>query len=104
MIHGKVQDGAILPLDPIPADWDGQDVIIEAAVDKLADEEAEIERWYAELQALGPAQHEPGERDAVQKAMAEADREAKEYVRRTWARFDDTLPAGYESPERGTER
>jgi len=102
MIHGVVHDGAILALDPIPADWDGRSVVIEAAANVPNDERAEIEKWYGELEALGPAQYEPGEREAIEKVMAEADREAKEYVKRSWARFDDVLSAGHEPPERGT--
>jgi len=101
MIHGVVQDGAILPLDPIPAEWDGRQVIIEAAGDLPPEERAEIERWYAEMEALGPALYEPGERATIERILTEADREAKEAVRRSWARFDDIIPAGYEPPERG---
>jgi hypothetical protein len=96
MIHGKVQNGTILPLDPIPSDWaEGREVLIEAAEDAVVDEHAEIMRWYANLEALGGAQYEPGERESVGKFMADADREAKEYVRRSWDQFDDGLPAGH---------
>lgn len=101
MIHGVVQDGAILPLDPIPAEWDGRQVVIEATGDVPSNERAEIESWYADLEALGPALYESGERATIEKIMAEADREAKESVKRSWARFDDIIPAGHEPPERG---
>lgn len=105
MIHGVVQDGTILPLDPIPPEWgDGRPLVIEAAGAVSVDERLEIDRRYAELEALGPAQYEPGEREAIEKVMADADREAKEYVRRSWAHFDDALPAGHEPPQRGPER
>lgn len=102
MINGVVQDGAIVPLDPIPEDWvDGLRVLIEAATDVDADEQAEIERWFADLSALGPARYEPGEREAIERLMEDADREAKESMGRSWARFHDALPAGHEPPQRG---
>jgi hypothetical protein len=104
VIHGVIQAGTIVPLDPIPADWDGRQVVIEPAAVTAREECAEIERWYAELAALGPAQYEPGEREAVERLLSEADREAKEYVRRSWARFDAAVPAGHQSPERGDQR
>lgn len=89
MIHGVIQDGTILPLDPIPPEWgDGRQVVIEAAGEDSLDERAKIEKWYADLEALGPAQYEPGEREVIDKIMADADREAKEYVRRSWAHFE----------------
>jgi hypothetical protein len=105
MIHGIVQAGTILPLEPIPPDWDdGQRVVIELTADVSGDERARIEQWYADLEALGPAQYEPGEREAIEKFMADADREAKEFMRRSWARFDDALPARHQSPKRPAER
>jgi hypothetical protein len=98
VIHGVIKDGEIVPLDPIPEDWsDGRQVVIEAAGAPATDERAEIDRWHADLAALGPAQYEPGEREAIDQLMADADREAKESMKRSWARFDDALPPGHES-------
>lgn len=104
MIHGVVQEGVIQPLEPIPAEWDGRAVTIEAAPEATIDDRAEIERWYAALETLGPAQYASGEREAVDKALAEADREAKDYVRRTWARFDGIVSSVHESSQRRVER
>jgi hypothetical protein len=70
MIHGVIQQGVIQPLEPIPADWDGQEVTIEAAPGANGDDRAEIERWHAELEKLGPAQYEPGEREAFEAVLA----------------------------------
>ena len=103
-IHGMVQDGLIVPLDPIPVDWaDGRRVRIQADGETTVDDRAEIERWYAALTALGPAQYEPGEREVIERHMLEADRNAKESMKRSWARFDGALPSRHEPPERGAE-
>ena len=91
MIHGVVQEGTILALEPVPADWNGREVTIEAAAETLGEDRAAIERWYAEMEALGPAQYEAGEREAIERVMAEADGEAKEQMKRTWACFDDVV-------------
>jgi hypothetical protein len=99
MIHGVIQDGTIQPLEPIPPEWgDGRRVVIESEGGAPADERDAIERWFAELEALGPARYEPGEREQIERLMADADREAKEYVKRSWAGFDDTVPARHQSP------
>ena len=104
MIHGVIQDGTILPLDPIPQEWgEGLEVVIEAAPGGATDERARIEQWFAALEALGPAQYEPGEREAIDRFMSDADHDAKESMRRSWARFDDALPPGHKSPERGDQ-
>lgn len=105
MIHGVVQHGGILPLDPLPAEWgDGRHVVIEDAGEVAPDERAEIEQWYADIETLGPAQYGPGERAALDNMLSEADREAKDSVRRSWVRFDDALPARHQPPQRGDQR
>jgi hypothetical protein len=79
-------------------------VVIEPADDLPSDEREQIERWYAELEALGAAIYEPGEREAIEAMMADADRVAKEQVKRSWARFDDVVPPRHQSSERGAQR
>jgi hypothetical protein len=80
MIRGVVQDGLIRPLDPLPPDWaEGCMVIVEEAEPSTSDD---LEEWYQELQRLGPAQYDPGERDQIRAIWAEADAQAKEFVRR----------------------
>lgn len=102
MIHGVIQDGKILPLDPLPQEWiEGLEVVIEAAPGTAGDERIQIEEWFAAFEALGPAQYEPGEREAIDRFMSEADHDAKDSMRKSWARFDDALPPGHKSPERG---
>jgi antitoxin (DNA-binding transcriptional repressor) of toxin-antitoxin stability system len=59
--------------------FDGREVIVEEADCILTDE---LDEWYRELQALGPAQYDPGEREQVQLLLDEADLQAKTLVRR----------------------
>jgi hypothetical protein len=59
--------------------FDGRDVIVEDA-DRVSTDE--LDEWYRELQALGPAQYDPGEREQVQLLLDEADLQAKTLVRR----------------------
>ena len=42
----------------------------------------DLDAWYRELQSLGPAVYEPGERERVQAILDEADEQAKALVRR----------------------
>jgi hypothetical protein len=44
--------------------------------------EQDLDGWYRELQALGSAVYEPGERERVQELLEEADIQAKGMVRR----------------------
>lgn len=79
MIRAIVQNGLIRPLDPIPPDWvEGHEVVVD--VSDLAST-LDVDAWYAELQKLGPAMYEPGEREQVQAILREADETAKDLVR-----------------------
>jgi hypothetical protein len=80
MIRAVVQNGLIRPLDPLPAAWvEGHPVIVE---DTDAPPVEDLDAWYRELQALGPAVYEPGEWERVQAILIEADEHAKALVRR----------------------
>jgi antitoxin (DNA-binding transcriptional repressor) of toxin-antitoxin stability system len=65
--------------DVVVESFDGREVIDENA-DRVSTEE--LDEWYRELQALGPAQYEPGEWEQVQLLLDEADQQAKSLVRR----------------------
>ncbi len=96
--------GTILPLEPIPQEWsEGLEVVIEAAPRVATDERARIEQWFAALEALGAAQYEPGEREAIERFMAEADHDAKESMRRSWGRFNDVVSPGHKLSQRGDQ-
>jgi len=83
MIRAIVDRGRILPLDPLPADWsEGRELVVSEAGPEPPDDPEEIDRQFEELRALGAARYEPGEYEAVEALMAEADAQAKAYVRR----------------------
>jgi predicted DNA-binding antitoxin AbrB/MazE fold protein len=80
MIRAVVQDGLLRPLDPLPLDWaEGHIVVVEDAESAISDD---LDEWYEELNRLGPAQYAPGEREQIRAILAEADAQAKEFVRR----------------------
>ncbi len=79
------RDGLIYPSEPIPPDWaNGQPVHVEPALSNgdPSDDPAAIDAWFAEFQRVGPVRFEPGERERFQATLDEADRVAKEFVRR----------------------
>ena len=85
MIRAIVQNGLLRPLDPLPLNWaEGRIVIVEDAESAISDD---LDEWYEELNRLGPAQYEPGEREQIQAILAEADPQAKE-IRSAAARWD----------------
>jgi len=85
MIRAVVQNGLIRPLDPMPVDWiEGRVVLVEDAESDTTDD---LATWYEELQLLGPAQYDPGERSQIRATLAEADAQAKELVRREMESF-----------------
>jgi hypothetical protein len=80
MIRAVVQDGLIHPLGRLPIDWaEGRMVLVQDAESPTSDD---LDTWYQELQRLGPAQYDPGERDEIQAILATADAQAKELFRR----------------------
>jgi hypothetical protein len=85
MIRAVVQNGLIRPLDPMPVEWiEGRVVLVEDAESDTTDD---LATWYEELQLLGPAQYDPGEREQIRATLAEADAQAKELVRREMESF-----------------
>lgn len=84
MIRAVIQNGQIHPIDHLPAGWtDRREVIVEEADAPTC---GNLEVWYRELQELGPARYEPGERERVQATQAEADEQAKAMVCRQMGR------------------
>jgi hypothetical protein len=82
MIKAVVRNGQIHPLEPMPSDWkDGQEVRVESG-DVSPPQDGDLDEWLRELDELGPVVYEPGEREAMQAVLDEADRQAKEIVRR----------------------
>ena len=83
MIRAVYSHGSIVPIDQLPADWEeGQTLCIEPEVDWDNPSHADLQKWFDELQAMGTTQYEPGEKERMEAVMGEADRQAKEFVRR----------------------
>lgn len=83
MIRAVYSHGSIVPIDQLPADWEeGQTLRIEPETDWENPSHEDLQKWFDELQAMGVTEYEPGEKELMQAAMAEADRQAKEFVRR----------------------
>ena len=81
MLKAIVTRGEICPLEPLPADWqEGQRLRVEKADDGETSLD-EIDRDFAVLASLCEAS-EPADEEQLERALAEAHRQAKEQVRR----------------------
>jgi hypothetical protein len=79
MPRAVIQDGAIVPLEPLPSEWaNGTEVNVETTP---AESPAEIDRAFDELERVCAAGTE-SDYMALQRALAEADRESKAWIRR----------------------
>ncbi len=83
MIRAVYSHGSIVPIDQLPANWEeGQTLRIEPDADWESPSREDLQKWFDELQAMGTTEYEPEEKERMQAVMAEADRQAKEIVRR----------------------
>lgn len=72
MIRARVHKGRVEIQDPIPEEWEGQLVkILPMTPD---DPQTDLEERLAALQALGPMEFEPGERELADRLLAEQER------------------------------
>lgn len=72
MIRARVSQGRVEIQDPIPEEWEGQFVkILPLTPDDL---QPDLEVRLAALQAPGPMQFEPGERELATRLLEEQDR------------------------------
>jgi hypothetical protein len=83
MIRALIKNGVLKPLDPLPPEWrDGRTVEITGDVASEEDSEG-LDEWYHELeQAIAIDPMTPDDVRQLEAALAEADRLAKEQVRR----------------------
>lgn len=80
MVKAVLRHGAIEPLSPLPSNWtDGQELVIAEARAKAKDES--LAAWSREIDELA-AQIPGDDFDRIDQALAQADQEAKENVRR----------------------
>ncbi len=75
MIRARIYQGCVEVQEPIPEEWEGQLVKILPMTpdDPLPD----LEERLAALQAMGPMEFEPGERELITGALVELDRLSK---------------------------
>ena len=72
MIRARVHQGRIEIQEPIPEEWEGQLVKILPLTPE--DPQPDLEERLAALQALGPTEFEPGERERITRLLADQDR------------------------------
>ena len=79
MVRAVLHEGVIEPLSSLPEEWaEGQELLIRE-VDSAAPEDWDA--WEREMEALA-AKISPEDHERVEAALAEANREAKDFVRR----------------------
>jgi hypothetical protein len=79
MPRAILRDGVIYPTEPLPPEWeDGQEVWVDTAP---SDSSEELDRWREELEAQA-ARISPEDIKRLEAALAEADKQAKDMVRR----------------------
>jgi hypothetical protein len=72
MIRARVKQGRVEIEEPIPEEWEGRLVkILPMTPD---DPQPDLEERLAALDALGPMEFEPGERELAIRLLAEQDR------------------------------
>lgn len=69
MVQGQIQHGRVEVQEPIPPEWEGQ--LVKITIMTPDDPLPDLEDRLAALQALGPMEYEPGEKDAIASALAE---------------------------------
>jgi hypothetical protein len=81
MLQARIHKGRVEVQDPIPKEWEGQMVKISPLTpdDPLPD----LEQRLAILQALGPIEMEPSERELVGQVLGELDRLSRDAVEKT---------------------
>lgn len=80
MVRAILENGSIRLLSQVPRGWsDGQELVVVEA--PCPDENRALEEWSREIDELAAALP-PEEFDRIDAALAEADREAKDLVRR----------------------
>lgn len=88
MVRAVYRDGVIYPLDPIPPEWaSGQELRVELMDPFALDEEeiidpAEFDQWAREVNEAAAQLDDPEHWAQFERNLAEADRIAKDQMRR----------------------
>ena len=82
MLKAVLRNGVIVPLEPLPPEWhDGQELNVEPAPAAADEPDVDSDEYWRQLDALAAQITKEDER-TLDAALAEADRIAKEQVRR----------------------
>jgi hypothetical protein len=82
MIRAILKDGVIRPAEPLPPDWqDGQELLVDRQ--SPAFDAQDIDQWAKDLDE-GARDMTPEDGAALERALAEIERESKDAVRREW--------------------
>lgn len=82
MIRAVMRNGSIEPVDPLPLQWVDGKMLNVTEANQVETDTASFDVWWTEWERLGSARYEQGEREAIQRMMDEADRQAKDMVAR----------------------
>jgi hypothetical protein len=83
MIKAVLRDGLIHPTESLPPGWkDGKELLVQEAEIAPPQTSAEITRWREEIDAAAAELDDAAEWEALEATLAEADRQAKDFVRR----------------------
>ncbi len=82
MMRAVFHDGQIEPLEPVPREWaNGQELCVEP-VGSPNETAGDSDGWLEEMRMLTAELNDPSEWQQIETKLAEADRQAKELVRR----------------------
>jgi hypothetical protein len=80
MLHARIHHGRVEVQDSIPKEWEGQSVkILPLTPDDPA---PDLEERLVALEALGPMEFEPGEREHVGQVLGELDRLSRDAMQK----------------------
>ena len=80
MIRGRVLRGRVEVEETIPQSWEGQEVKIMPLTPD--DSLPELDEWLKTLDAMGPMEYEPGERELIERELSALDERSRESVAR----------------------
>ena len=83
MVRAILRDGLFHPLEPIPADWvPGQQLRVEEIESELVIDATDFDQWLRDLNEATSKLDNAEEWAVIEQNLAEADRQAKNHVRR----------------------
>ena len=83
MIKAVLRGGVIYPIESIPPEWvDGKELFVDEGEPPAPRTSEEITQWRKELDATAAQLDDPREWDVMEATLAEADKQAKAFVRR----------------------